>query len=187
MKMKRWISLLLVMIFICSVFVACDKYRPDDEEEDPIDPTKTQLTIMNFEGGFGSEWLDAARRRFEEMYKDTEFEPGKKGVQTHKAKAKNDGQAIRAKLDASGAEIFFNESVYYYDYLADDLLLDITDMVEETLTRYGETRSVADKMTAEQKVYYLSGGRYYGVPHYAGYNGIMYDCDLFDETEQEIQ
>ena len=181
MKMKRWISLLLVMVFICSVFVACDKYRPDDEEEEPIDPTKTQLTIMNFEGGFVSEWLDAARRRFEKMYKDTEFEPGKKGVQTHKAKAKNDGQAIRAKLDASGAEIFFNESVYYYDYLADDLLLEITDMVEETLTRYGETRSVADKMTVEQKAYYLSGGRYYGVPHYAGYNGIMYDCDLFDE------
>lgn len=181
MKSKYLMSLLLALLLVCSVFVGCDKYRPDDDDTEPINPTKTQLYVMNFDGGFDSEWLDAVRKRFEKMYENTEFEPGKKGVQVRKIKAKNDGQTIRSKLDATGGEVFFNESVYYYDYLADDLLLDITDMVEEKLTAYGETQSIADKMTDEQKAYYLSDGKYYGVPHYAGYNGIMYDCDLFDE------
>ena len=37
-------------------------------------------------------------------------------------------------------------------------------------------------MTAEQQAYYGVGadGKYYGVPHYAGYWGIIYNKDLFD-------
>lgn len=176
MKQK---PLLLSMIATVLCLTGCKNYREEDEE--PIDPTKTLLYVMNFDGGFDSKWLDAAKGRFEEQYKNESFEEGKVGVQIRKIKAKEDGMAISSKLDALAGEVFFNESVYYYDFLANDLLLDVTDIVTEKLTKYGEEKSIEDKMSDEQIAYYKNNNKYYGVPHYAGYNGIMYDKDVFDD------
>ena len=46
-----------------------------------IDATKTQLHVSNYDGGFGTEWLYAAKDRFTELVKDVSFESGKTGVQ----------------------------------------------------------------------------------------------------------
>ena len=183
MRIKKYMAAWLgICVLALSGFSACaDQYRTSDSQEEETDETKTQLYVQNFSGGFGSDWLYALADRFEEFYKDESFEPGKVGVQVRIERARTDGISLLADLDATPAEVFFNESVYYYDYLAQDLLLDISDVMTEPLSEYGEEGTIEDKMTDEQKSYYQSGGKYYGIPHYAGYNGIVYDKDLFDE------
>ena len=49
-----------------SAFAGCAKPVPDDR---PIDPTKTQLYVGNYDGGVGGKWLDNAAARFEEKQK----------------------------------------------------------------------------------------------------------------------
>ena len=45
------------------------------------DPTKTQLWVFNYDGGWGRSWLDSIKTDFEEKYADVSFEEGKTGVQ----------------------------------------------------------------------------------------------------------
>ena len=178
---KRAVALIGACFFAIFGLSACaEQYRTSDSRDEEVDETKTQLYVQNFDGGFGSDWLYALAERFEEFYRDESFEEGKTGIQIHISKAKTDGMSLLADLDATSAEVFFNESVYYYDYLAQDKLLDITDIMTENLSEFGEEGTIEGKMTDEQKAYYQSDKKYYGIPHYAGYNGIVYDKDLFD-------
>ncbi len=147
-----------------------------------LDPTRTQLYVQNYKGGYGSDWLYAVKVRFEKEYADREYESGKKGVQIMISPAKEDGISLINKVSDTTNEVFFNESVYYYEYLKKDLLLDITDAVEEKMTMFGEQESIEDKLSEEQISYYkVDGKKYYGIPHYAGYNSIMYNVNVFDE------
>lgn len=174
-------KLLVFLSLVLSAFalVSCDQYNTQETEE--IDPNRTQLYVQNFKGGFGVDWLYAVKKRFEEHYKDTEFTEGKKGVQIMISDAKVDGISLKTS-NIGNSEVFFNESVYYYDFLSDDWLLDITDALTTPLTEYGESESILDKMTDEQIEYYNVEGKYYGIPHYAGYNGIIYDVNVFEEN-----
>lgn len=174
-------KILVVLSLVLSVLglTSCDQYVIEETEE--VDPNRTQLYVQNFKGGFGVDWLYAVKERFEEHYKDTEFTTGKKGVQIMISDAKVDGISLRTS-NIGNSEVFFNESVYYYDFLSDDWLLDITDAITTPLTEYGESESILDKMTDEQIEYYNVDGKYYGIPHYAGYNGIIYDVKVFEEN-----
>lgn len=171
----------ILKIVIVSIILVCfTGCKPGSGGKD-IDPTKTQLYVQNFKGGFGSEWLAKTAKRFEEFYKDYEFTEGKKGVQVKITPAKVDGIGLRTS-NTGNSEVFFNESVYYYDFVNDGYLLDITDVVTTKLSEYGENESIEDKMTTEQINYYKTNdNKYYGIPHYSGYNNFVYDVDLFDE------
>lgn len=174
-------KLLVLFSLVLSVLglASCDKYKIEESEE--VDHNRTQLYVQNFKGGYGVDWLYAVKKRFEEYYKDTEFTEGKTGVQIMISDAKVDGISLRTS-NIGNSEVFFNESVYYYDFLSDDWLLDITDAITTPLTEYGESESILDKMTDEQIEYYNVDGKYYGIPHYAGYNGIIYDVTVFEEN-----
>lgn len=178
-RQTKCLSVLLAVLVAGGLAAGCSGGSGTEQ----IDPQRTQLYVQNFEGGFGSDWLRAAKTRFEDAFRNESYEEGKKGVQIIIAPpAKTDGISLRPNLNNTVNEVFFNESVYYYDYIRDGLLLDITDAITSPLTEFGETESIADKMTAEQRGYYLTkDNKYYGIPHYAGYNGIVYDVDLFDK------
>ena len=177
-------AICLTAILACSAVAGCGNSNATEK----IDPNRTQLYVQNFEGGFGSDWLYSVKARFEEEHKTDVYETGKQGVQIIVAPpAKTDGISLRPNLNGTVSEVFFNESVYYYDYIKDGLLLDIRDAITTPLTEYGESESIYDKMTAEQRAYYeTSDGGYYGIPHYAGYNGIVYDVDLFESEEAPL-
>ena len=149
---KRAVALIGACFFAIFGLSACaEQYRTSDSRDEEVDETKTQLYVQNFDGGFGSDWLYALAERFEEFYRDESFEEGKTGIQIHISKAKTDGMSLLADLDATSAEVFFNESVYYYDYLAQDKLLDITDIMTENLSEFGEEGTIEGKMTDEQR------------------------------------
>lgn len=177
-------ALSIMIGFIVAVVCVCcgpSTVKPGGENEIRVDPTKTQLYVSNFNGAYGQEWLLAAAKRFEDKWKDESFETGKKGVQVVPDNNKTTGSEIINRLASTSNDVFFTERVYYNDLVASGNALDITDIVTEKLTEYGETRSIFDKLTPQQQEYYNVGGRYYAVPHYQGFRGITYDVDMFTE------
>lgn len=176
MKAKRLLAVLMCCLIACTM-VACGGRTGEDE---PIDPTKTQLYISNYDGGFGDEWLRALADRFEELHKDDRLEEGKTGIQVRLVNAKKQGNQILDEMLTSTAEVFFTEGLPYRDGALQDYFLDITDAVTTPLTEYGETDSIEGKMTEQQQNWFKVNGRYYAIPHYEGYYGMFYDIDTFD-------
>ncbi|MDR0426717.1 MAG: hypothetical protein LBH24_06080 [Clostridiales bacterium] len=164
----------------CEIPDVPDPTNPGGYVPEPIDHTKSQLYISNFNGGFMTDWLYAAILRFVEDYKDYSFEPDKKGaqvyVETHKSTVSD--------LTPERNEIFFLESQNYYDRLSTGQVYDITEWVTTPLEEYGEDESIAGKMHDDYRAYFeTANGKYYGVPHYQRYATITYDADLFDSKK----
>ncbi len=144
-----------------------------------VDTSKTQLYVSHYNGGVGNAWLTDAEQRFEEAYKDYEFEPGsgKKGVQIMRTDHKNAG--IMGTLSASDDEVFFMQEIPYNDYT--NQFVDMTDMVTEW-TLPGETGTIASKLSDKTKgVLTAKDGKYYALPHYSTPLGISYNVNLFEE------
>ncbi len=178
---------LVVAVSVLLAFSAAACTDPTGGETERIDTTKTQLYVYNFYGGYGSDWLAAAKERYEELHKDDVYEEGKKGVQIFiNNQKKSMMEVVASQVLDNVDEVYFSEYSYYYTLKNLGILGDITDAVTKPLTEYGETRSVEDKLTDEQKAYYgiEENGtvHYYGLPHYAGYSGtLIYNVDLFEK------
>ncbi|MBQ7912351.1 MAG: carbohydrate ABC transporter substrate-binding protein [Clostridia bacterium] len=157
----------------CMPFAACS-------DGVKIDKTKTQLYVSLFNGGVGRNWLDAHIERFQEDYADVEFTPGKKGVQIIVSPHKKGMTEIGPKMAKAKEEVYFLEKINYHDEIAQGRFLDITDMVTEKLTEFGEDGTIEDKLYPSQQEYYKVNGRYYGLPHAQSPTLITYDADLFD-------
>jgi len=79
---KTTISLLLLPLIVGTVSGCKGIFGGGDEE----DSTITKISIMNFGGGVGSQWLYNAIEEFEEINKDRSFEDGRVGVKIALAK-----------------------------------------------------------------------------------------------------
>ena len=190
--MKKLIALLLCLTVLVSIsLVGCgpstEKPNQTDSTDEfdrdtKIDAGRTTLFVSNFNGAFGEKWLKAAAARYEEIHKDDVYEPGKKGLQIWIDNAKQGGKEIIAGIDSSRDAIFFTENVYYYDFVLSGKVLDLTEIATEKLEKYGETRSIVDKMTPEQRAFLTTeNNKVYMLPHYQGFRGITYDIDLFED------
>lgn len=175
MKCKRLCALALGVVCMLSSFSGCSRQIAVE-----IDETKTQLYVQSFDGGFGNEWLDVAISTFEELYKNESFEPGKQGVQIVPDPTK--GMDNVDALFKSNNDVFFNDTLDYFNVANSGNILEITDLVTETIP--GESRSIEDKMLDEHKKGLTAmNGKYYAVPHYSIYSGFVYDVELFDKEK----
>lgn len=185
-KFFRSLVCILAAVVMSVAVVGCgprQQVNPGREE----DESKTNITVGNYGGGFGVEWLNNVIARFEEKYKDVEFEPGKKGVQVN---PRSDMTMYGSTLlsGTTSYDVYFTESTFYRDVVAAGKAADITDIVTEKLTAYGEERSIADKLGTRSEdlagFFKIGSGenvKYYGLPHYEAMRGMVYDVDLFDE------
>lgn len=149
-----------------------------------VDNSKAQLHISNFNAGVGNEWLNKVIKRFCADYAEYKFTDDTVGVQIWVDNHTNDGGKIEASIEGAQQSVYFLDQTTYYNFVNSDLLLDITDMVQEDLTKYGEDKSIEDKLTKEQIDFFKTKeGKYYAIPHYEGVNGITYDADLFDKCK----
>lgn len=173
--MKKFLVLLLVLCISLSC-VACGGGGGQEDYGN-----KLVLNVLNYNGGFGSEWLYKAAARFEEEYKDEVFAEGYKGVKVVPDPIKSGTATLQDTILSSADDVFFTERFLAKRYYDQNALLDISDIVNEKLTAYGENKSIADKMYDEDKSYYTFNGKYYGIPHYEGYMGISYNVDMFEK------
>ena len=153
---------------------------------DSIDTSRTQIYVFNYDGGYGSEWLGEIKKRFEAEHAGISYEDGKQGVQIMVNPIKTPFNAMTSTIKSSNDEVFFGEQGYYNSLKNAGVLADITDVVTDVMDEYGETRSIEDKLTKEQKDYYglkddAGQTHYYALPHYTSTFGFTYNVDLFDE------
>ena len=178
-KPTKLMALALAALTIAPNFVACG-----DQGGIDIDPEKTQLYIGNYDGGMGHVWLDHLVKGFEEKYATTSFEKDKTGVQIIVENSKDLGGAtLISTMSSKKNELYFTESAVYYEFINAGLLLDITDVLTTPQADDGN-KTIESKMNDVQQAYFKTEeDKYYAVPHYAGYTGIIYDIDLFNEKE----
>ena len=182
--MKKIIALLLAIVSTiamvgCSPDSGSGSGSGGNRPSDVIDPTKTQLYVSNYDGGYGTDWLYAVKDRFEELYAEESFQSGKTGVQiiVHADKDGYAGSGLKDKMPVTSDEVFFSEHIMFNDYVSLGYMLDVSDVV--TGTNF-DGKTIESKMSQEQQSSLKIGGKYYCVPHYASITGINYDIDLFD-------
>lgn len=160
---KKWLAIglsaaLAVSVSACSV---------DGERSNG----KTKLYIFNYDGGYGTQWLKNAEAKYEAAHGDVDIVP-----QPQKT---SDGSMTASQMKNSACKVFFMENVSYSTLIAEDVVGDMTDILTSE-NPYDNNKKIIDKFTAQQKEYYNVSGAYYGIPHYAGNNGFIYNKDLFD-------
>lgn len=179
--------LLLPIALIATSLAGCTTNSGDTSngENEQIDASRTQIFVNNFGGGYGGEWLAKVKARFEAKHAEESYEEGKKGVQVYINNLKSIADVKVDTILDNRDEVYFTEQSYYYDLKTKGILGDITDIVTPKLAEYGESRSIEDKLSDEQKAYLgiQENGEthYYGIPHYNGFFGLTYNVDLFDE------
>ncbi len=182
--LKKIVMLVLSMmlVFTALPLTACEF---DDPTIEKIDPNRTQIFVFNYAGGYGTDWLHEIKKRFEAEHATISYEEGKTGVQVYFNPIKTGFSSMTSTILTGNDEVFFGEAGYYNSLLKGGILADITDIVTEQLTKYGESRSILDKLTAEQQEYYgiEKNGEmhYYALPHYNSNFGFIYNVDLFDD------
>lgn len=182
----RWTTAIL-LAFIMTFVTACGGQSTlPGQEGVEVDENKTQLLVATFEGGLGTQWIRESADRFEETFKDVSFEEGKKGVQVRITKSTNyGGESVLDTLKTEEADVWFTETVNYQDHINYENFADITDIVTEPLSEYGETESIADKIDPAYREFLNVGTdaepKYYGIPFYDGFYGLTYDVDMFAE------
>lgn len=171
--------------------VACNPFEGNNGDGTKIDTSKSQLYVSNYNGGYGTEWLNEVQTRFEETYKDVSFEKDKVGVQLVIRSDKDGyrGKELYEGFQGNRNEVFFSEKIAYYDFVNSNYLLDISDVMydgQDGTAKYNttdpnaDTKTIASKLNDVQLNYLTKDGKVYAVPHYVGINGITYDIDLFD-------
>ncbi len=184
---KRGCSVLLALTLSMSMMACGGKKTSSDAEQ--VDDNKTQLYVFNFAGGFGAEWLAAAKERFEELHKDDVYEEGKKGVQIVINNSKSSADSVMNQIEYNAEEVYFTELAYYYTLKEAGVLGDITEAVTKDLSEYGDESgsTILSKMSDDQKAFYGieedGETHYYGIPHYSGYTSLVYNVDLFEEEK----
>lgn len=178
-KHLRMIIALLSCLMLIALLPAC---KPDVTEK--IDKTRTQVYVSVYGGGIGTDWVNTAKRKFEQFYAAESFETGKTGVQViiESGKSSTAGEALLSTISGNNNDVFFTEAVYYYDLIAQNKIADISDVVTEKLSAYGESKSIEDKMPSGLKSFYKTEtGKYYALPFYDGYYGMIYNIGLFED------
>lgn len=139
---------------------------------------RLELKVYNFNGGVGRKWMDAVQARFEEANKDRVFEiSGRKGVVIN---TNNDGNNIGLEnISGRDESVYFLEGVHYLDLT--DKIVDISDIVRGE-NPYETGKTIESKLSADTKsALSAHENKYYVLPHYQAYSGIMYNKTLFDK------
>ena len=187
-SIRRMLALGMAIVMSLALAACAQPDSGNEFDDQQVDTSKTQLYVFNFNGGYGAAWLSALKERYEELHKDDVFEEGKKGVQIVVNNNKGNADAFSSQILSNRDEVYFTEYAYYYTLLQSGILGDITEAVTGDLGAYGDPAgtTILSKLSDEQKEFYGVLGEdgeyhYYGVPHYAGYNGIVYNVDLFEQ------
>ena len=142
------------------------------------------LKVFNFNGGYGSEWLSALEKRYEaEKAGKTITIDGKTydGIDVQIDAVKKVMKEMAGTYNFATNHVYFHEDVWYTTYLRNgNTFADMTEALT-TDNPYEPGTTLESKLSAEQKAYFSVDGKYYGIPHYAGYVGVNYDIDLFEE------
>lgn len=166
--MKKRLKKLLSLALIATCFLSCFACNSGGGTSDG----RTKFVVFSYDGGYGTQWLRNAEAVYEKTHTDVDIEVQPEKTQT--------GDLSAAQINNSAAKLFFMENVSYAKLIAEDIVGDMTDILTEINPYDG--KKIIDKYTDQQRKYYKVNDAYYGIPHYAGNNGFIYNKDFFDEN-----
>lgn len=136
-----------------------------------VDTSKKQLYVYNYNGGYGSDWLYKAKAEYEKLNENVQImiDPQKPA----------DANLMKSDITSGSNQVFFTEGQKFYSMASKDFFGDISEALT-TANPYDNGKKIIDKLTPEQQEYYKLNGKYYGLPHYAGYFGLIYNIDVFE-------
>jgi len=173
--LSKVLSLALCAFTVAPAFSACGGGGTGEK----VDKTKTQLTVFHYFAGFGDAWMVELKKNFEEKVKDVSFEEGKMGVQIHIRGEMRDFTS--SQVSSGQFDVFFLESPKDFRNLMADQVIEPLDSIMEYANPEDNNKTIVSKMTAQQVDAYTLNNHYYGIPHYAGNYGLIYNRDLFEE------
>lgn len=173
--MKKIISLLLSVVMLCSL-AACGQ-QPGQTEQSKEDTDKygersKSFTLCYYEGGFGSDWLQA-------VVEDYMMNVNTDVYISLKSSTDNDTAREKIKSQTGTYDLYFIEVDMFKN---SDVLEELSDLMEMEVP--GESGvKVKDKINASALAYYEEDGKYYQMPatNYMGWNW-SYNKTLLDET-----
>lgn len=147
------------------------------------DPSKANLHVVTLNKGIGTKWLENAASIFNAMYAESEdFQQGRKGVKVSViGDTRVDGNYLNNQV--LNEDIYFTEQVEYRDLVNKGKLLDITDVLTADLSLYGdEGKTIISKIDPTMENYMNMNNKYYGIPFYDSFYGLVYDVTLWKES-----
>ncbi len=174
---KKIIALVLASVMMLSILAGCGTVQLEVE----VDESKAVITVATWDGGLGSQWLEDAAVKFEQLYADaTHFQEGKVGVDVQIVASRSfDGSSMA--FTPLTHDIYFVEAVDYYGMINNGQFADMTKVMTTPLTTYGESGTIAEKLDPALDTYLTSAdGNYYAVPFYESFYSFAYDLDLWD-------
>ncbi|MBQ9713724.1 MAG: hypothetical protein IJV83_00190 [Clostridia bacterium] len=162
--------------------VGGEESSSSSEEDGDVVEAKNpyKLTMYSFSGGYGRAWLDSLVSRYKKVRAGKEFVVDGvtyDGVEFDITAAKSVMSSMAAAGDTY--DIWFQEQVFYNQLVKKGMFADMTEVMTSD-NPYEPGVTLESKLTAEQVDYYKRDGKYYGIPHYAGYVGISYNKYMFD-------
>lgn len=204
--MKKLLTILMaVVVTVTSLGVVGCSGRNNNKND--IDTTKSQLNVGVFNAGYGSAWAYEAAEDFEELYANTSFESGKMGVQViiDPKKEEFKPSLLESTMETYENAIYYSNQHNYANYMAKELLVDITDVINEdvyndkgdlalmddgngNLIPVQGAGSATDSMMSRvndhvKDLFKIVGGendgKYFMAPWAGMVGGMIYDADLF--------
>lgn len=187
-KLSQNVFTLLSVILLSSCGSSNPGGKTSSDKQKPMDENATVVSVYNWDGGYGTDWLRNAIARFKETVKDKSYENGKKGADFDVTPDKrNTAVSSVTSFDSSDYELYFTEKVDYNLFTkaqGGNRLLDLTDILT-TNNSYEPDKKIIDKFTEDSKEFIGieeadKTTHYYAIPHYIGMYGIVYNADIFE-------
>lgn len=175
--MKKLLTLLMAIVlsFSCVTgLVGCNRQGGED-----FDNTKSHLYVGVYNAGYGVEWLKDIKIRFEDFYKEKEFEAGKKGIQVHISDI-DAGNLFISQIEHSPQEVIFTSNANYHQFIREGYVRKMTDVVTKPATEFGETKSLEQRMYPSLINFLKFGDDYYGLTYTEGSTGFVMNVDLWE-------
>ena len=183
-NLTKILSLALCAAIGTSTFVGCG---PGDSQEQ-INENQTQLYVNLRYAGLGDLWMKRYKEEFEKFYAETSFEEGKKGVQVIIDYTYSGGYDVLKNLITTRAEVIWSEAGAHHQIATDGIALDLSEIIKEPLTEFGETATIESKMEQSLLDYYrATDGKVYVLPWFDYFKGTIYDVDIFEGRESDGQ
>lgn len=195
-KMTRKLFTGMMALIMCIGTVGCGGNTGDGSSNDnSVDVNQQlgvtnpyELKVFNFGGGYGREWLDTLITRYKRERAGKEFVVD--GVTYDGVDFNVESEKVMMETIVTNGvpyDIVFQEQVWYNKFVRQGNVFSPMTEVLTTPNPYENGVTIESKLSKEQQEFYKvdtnsdgEGDTYYGLPHYAGYVGLIYNKNMFE-------
>lgn len=176
--MKKILTAVMICLLCILPLAGCGESTSGSGGGITIDPNKTQIYVHISGGGYGSDWLMAAKTAWE-------AEPGNEKYEIIPVVSSDEDYLVMESniLNGTGQDIYFISHPQITNLINGDYLVDLSDLVEENIQ--GETQSIRGKMKDfdmfAETYDDVNGEGLYAIPYGDSFAGFIFDFKLFQD------